>query len=825
MLEAHQPSVDSPETRPPSPLVSVIIRSLGRYTLREALDSVIRQTYPAIEIVVVNARGPEHPPLQDPYGNIPLRLCGTGQRLPRSRAANRGMEQARGQYLIFLDDDDWFEPEHINALVAGLRQHPHARVAYAGVQCLQFDNEGRSRCLLIYNSPFDHIRILFENFIPIHAVLFDRSLYEAGCRFDESLDLYEDWDFWLQLRDHGAFIHVDQVSAVYRIDVANNLGATANQGLIADGVQRIIHKWRNHWTDQELSRLFDYAKKGMVPAAWRQEQNDLLGELAQRKETEKNLTERLEAERQQSARQLHAEINTLHGKIHTLTTELQAKTSQLNTTTGRLQAIEGSTIWRISYPYRFLMNRLRSGLRKCEPPASQPRSGDIARTPSCEPNPHPVDIIVPVYKGFQETRLCLESLLASDNKTSHEIIVINDASPETELVAYLEALAASKKITFLHNADNVGFVLTCNRGMEQHAERDVVLLNSDTEVANDWLDRLKSCAYREERIGTVTPFSNNATICSYPRFCQDNDLPGGYSTPQLDRLFQSTNAGKAIDIPTAIGFCMYIRRACLAAVGHFDTQNFGKGYGEENDFSLRAKALGWRNVLCADTFVYHAGGVSFADHQNELRNKAIEKLKRIHPDYLPLVHRHIEQDPARPFRLAVDLARISESGLPNELFITGDSPMDTGYALDVLTQALLATAQVFMLHPGDDRQQVLSWLRGGEAFRLYFRLPADYLALQAFLRGLITARIHFHQMVGLPALLYRLPEQLGVPDTGMPHDDRAGPADSPSLAELLPFVLVHAYPRPAGTEQPHAPPSSRMLRLLARLPRLLHGSG
>jgi GT2 family glycosyltransferase len=138
-------------------------------------------------------------------------------------------------------------------------------------------------------------------------------------------------------------------------------------------------------------------------------------------------------------------------------------------------------------------------------------------------------------------------------------------------------------------------------------------------------------AYLDRRIGTVTPFSNNATICSYPRFCADNPLPGDWSVAALDALFSRCNRGELADIPTAVGFCMYIRRDCLNEVGGFDERHFGKGYGEENDFSMRAKALGWRHALSADVFVYHAGSVSFADHQNHQKRRGVDTVSRYIP--------------------------------------------------------------------------------------------------------------------------------------------------------------------------------------------------
>ena len=111
--------------------------------------------------------------------------------------------------------------------------------------------------------------------------------------------------------------------------------------------------------------------------------------------------------------------------------------------------------------------------------------------------------------------------------------------------------------------------------------------------------------------------------------------------------------------PTAVGFCMYIRRACLDRLGLFDAQRFGRGYGEENDFSLRASNAGWRNVLAGDVFVFHEGSVSFSAERSALTENAGKALADLHPDYVRKVREFVTRDPASALRAAVDSARIA----------------------------------------------------------------------------------------------------------------------------------------------------------------------
>lgn len=268
-----------------------------------------------------------------------------------------------------------------------------------------------------------------------------------------------------------------------------------------------------------------------------------------------------------------------------------------------------------------------------------------------------IDVIVPVYRGFEVTRRCIESVLGSRCRTPFELVVVDDASPEPDLSAWLDELAAAGRIGLHRNPENLGFVATVNRAMALHPERDAVLLNSDTQVANDWLDRLRACAAGDARIGTVTPFSNNGSICSYPNMLEVNPLPAGWPLAELDALFAAVNAGQCLDLPTGVGFCLYLRRDCWESLAGFDIEHFRRGYGEETDFCMRAAKAGWRNVLCADVFVFHEGSVSFGEERAELMNQGAAAMAELHPEYHELVMRFLRADPLRPSRDAVTRAR------------------------------------------------------------------------------------------------------------------------------------------------------------------------
>ena len=250
--------------------------------------------------------------------------------------------------------------------------------------------------------------------------------------------------------------------------------------------------------------------------------------------------------------------------------------------------------------------------------------------------------------------------MASDLPEHSAIIVIDDNSPEDAVSAYCEELTKRFGIQLLVNDENLGFVRAVNKGFIEAGDADIILLNSDTVVANDWAQRLQACAYREDSIGTVTPFSNNGTICSYPVFLTSNSLPKQWDTREMDRAFQSANTGSHYEIPTAVGFCMYIKRFCLNATGDFDEESFGQGYGEECDFSLRASAKGWKHVIAADVFVYHEGAASFASESTERKRRADAIMSILHPNYHALIGDFIARDPLYFLRKNVDAVRLNE---------------------------------------------------------------------------------------------------------------------------------------------------------------------
>lgn len=222
-------------------LVSVVVRSIGRPSINDALWSVEKQDYRHIEMVVVNARAQKHPTLP-PAVTLPIRLVELNSDLTRPQAANVGLDHCRGAYIIFLDDDDFFEHDHVSSLLGCLQAKPDHLVAYAGTRILGEEDDNRGELSL----PFNRLALLKSNYIQIGAVLFSAQLLVLGCRFDEDMLLFQDWDFWIQACRWSAFAFTGQTTGNWRAYSGGSgagLGKNLNNGTNGAYRQKVLEKW------------------------------------------------------------------------------------------------------------------------------------------------------------------------------------------------------------------------------------------------------------------------------------------------------------------------------------------------------------------------------------------------------------------------------------------------------------------------------------------------------------------------------------------------------------------------------------------------------
>ncbi len=242
----------------------------------------------------------------------------------------------------------------------------------------------------------------------------------------------------------------------------------------------------------------------------------------------------------------------------------------------------------------------------------------------------PTSIIIPIYNAYDETKKCLESVVKYTNQP-YELVLINDCSTDKRIDDLLLEYSLLSNVRIINNITNQGFVRNINIAFKS-TENDVVLLNSDTIVTPKWLEKIKTTAYSRGDIATVTPLSNNAGPFSVPLFNQNNDIDEELGINGMNNLVEKVSDNKPINTPTGNGFCMFIKRSPINSVGMFDL-NFDRGYGEENDFCMRAINAGWTNVIDTSTYIYHDRNASFGDEKEKLIAENNTYLREKHPTY------------------------------------------------------------------------------------------------------------------------------------------------------------------------------------------------
>ncbi|MCU0484948.1 MAG: glycosyltransferase [Anaerolineales bacterium] len=263
--------------------------------------------------------------------------------------------------------------------------------------------------------------------------------------------------------------------------------------------------------------------------------------------------------------------------------------------------------------------------------------GEVRITACQELKPHQqaVDVIVCVHNALDDVRRCLESVVAHTTDP-FSLIVVDDGSAEPTR-DYLSAFAtAEPRCQLLRNETAVGYTLAANIGMRRSTAPYLVLLNSDTIVGPEWVDRMVRAMQADDKIGVVGPLSNTASWQSIPKLSENGDwaintLPPNTSVAQMSQWIARYSACILPQVPLLNGFCLMIRRALIDEIGIFDEETFGRGYGEEDDFNLRAGDAGWKKAIADDVYIFHAQSKSYSNARRyELARKSGEALQKKH---------------------------------------------------------------------------------------------------------------------------------------------------------------------------------------------------
>ncbi len=203
------------------PVVSVIIPVYnGEKTIQETIESVLNQTLSDFELLIINDGS------EDATVEIVERIQDTRLKIfsyPNaglSASRNRGIALAASNYISFIDADDLWTPNKLEAQCKALHANPHAAVAYSWTDCIdesgQFSRQGSH----ITVSGNVYANLLLVNFLEngSNPLIRREALTEIG-GFDESLTAAEDWDMYLRLAARYHFIAVPSPQVLYRVSV------------------------------------------------------------------------------------------------------------------------------------------------------------------------------------------------------------------------------------------------------------------------------------------------------------------------------------------------------------------------------------------------------------------------------------------------------------------------------------------------------------------------------------------------------------------------------------------------------------------------------
>lgn len=634
---------------------------MNRPELVDALQSVDRQTWPNIEIVLVDASGKGLDRHKALTLNTPLREIASAKPLNRPTAANLALQEARGELLMFLDEDDWIAPEHIETLVHTLKNNPGFLLAYSDTQITHADG---SLAEFVFSTPFDLALLKRDNYIPIHSVLFSRALLTLKCQFDEKLDIYEDWDFWLQCSQHSEFLHVPSVSAYYRMGGDSGTAQLRQKDKYTPGSQsyaariNLFQKW--------------------LPSIDAQQLNAMLGSLDQSEYVEK-----LSSELKEKEGYILELTHNIEDKVHEieshqahykgLETEYRLLESYAKSLESSLDSVLNSIQWRLggqlAKPFRFarrikqktglavtrttIGNRLYQALKGGRRHTAA--SNEIISSPNIKeaysekarkafhafldseerllfssPSSPKVSIVVILYNQAPLSLLCFQSLLNIVDISFELIIIDNASSDETE-----KLLKKCDGAMIVRNETNLGFVEAVNQGAALATGDHLLLLNNDAILKNDAISSAIDTLESSDDIGAVggkiilldgslqeagSIIWNDGSCLGYGR---------GRNPEDPEFMFQR-------EVDYCSGAFLAIKHELFKKLNGLD-MDYAPAYYEESDFCVRLKKLGYRIIYEPKSLITHyefasSGGYSNASklqiaHQNIFKEKHEDFLR------------------------------------------------------------------------------------------------------------------------------------------------------------------------------------------------------
>lgn len=463
------------------------------------------------------------------------------------------------------------------------------------------------------------------------------------------------------------------------------------------------------------------------------------------------------------------EDEALRAQMRDIKSEFEHSQHLLRASNAKVVGILHSTSWKVTSPLRVLKTQTSKLLSLGAP--NKHKLKEAKRAPEAKQT-RSVAVILPIYRDVEMTERCIRKAMPGILQVKNAVIyAINDCSPDPTMQSMLERVQEEFKSTLFIDQNNVnlGFVGTVNRGLERFRNHDVILLNSDVMVPNNWLQRLCEEAYSRPNIATVTPLSNNATVCSFPMTLTENSQAFGLSVDHIDSVFTSSYIDP-VECPTGIGFCMYIRRDCLEQIGFLNTERFGRGYGEENDLCQRAVKAGWVNILTPNIYAFHEGAVSFSSDKTDLIVRAMDTLNEMHPNYHSDIHSFITHDPLKESRIIRYIQLLASLKIPKVLHVAHRHGGGVVQHIEELVTHYGNDVANLLLTPASGNGVQLQMRTEANADAMIFDLPLHFDKLIVLLRSVGVTAVHYHHTMEMSRQIIDIPSALGVPHILTVHD-------------------------------------------------------
>lgn len=244
-----------------------------------------------------------------------------------------------------------------------------------------------------------------------------------------------------------------------------------------------------------------------------------------------------------------------------------------------------------------------------------------------------VDIVIPIFDALADVQRCLTSIVDAKTASKSRVILVDDGSSK-ETNAWLVSFCQKNRDRFslVTHETNRGYTIAVNAGLKKSSASFVVLLNSDTIVTDGWLDALVRCAHSHPKVGIVGPLSNAASWQSVPKIFDDsgdfslNLLPAAFTPARMASIVASLSRREYPRVKFVNGFCFMIKREVMEKIGYMDEATFPQGYGEENDFCIRASNGGFELAIADDCYVFHAKSKSFGHERRKTLSASASRL-------------------------------------------------------------------------------------------------------------------------------------------------------------------------------------------------------